>query len=133
MKLSRDETLAFVTFACYLVREDGRITEEELLCMMDLAREVGLASFSEALDRLGTLPALEPHQLRELANYITSMPLRHEMYSRLVRLAYSDGLANVERHFLAQLAVWWRIDSKVERVQDLENVPHFIPREIPVA
>ena len=68
MHLSHHHALALVTLARHLIRADGVISEPELHAMMDMAKTIGLQTFSSALQRTDDMPALTSSQLDGLVD-----------------------------------------------------------------
>jgi len=107
--IQRDEALALVTLARYVVRADGQITDAELRAMMGLARQVGLGVFSDALEKTDEV-VMTRRQLMLVAQRIQRGEMRQWMHGVLVELASSDGLVEPEQELLEALADCWKLE-----------------------
>ena len=107
VELSDSELLALVTLARYVMRADGRVTEEEIRTMMAMAREVGLRAFSDALERTDDAPRVGRDELMQLAGLVKGEEKRAYMFELLKGVAAADQVDEAEQDLLDALAVTW--------------------------
>jgi uncharacterized tellurite resistance protein B-like protein len=108
--INRHEVLALVCLARYVVCADGKISDAELRAMMQLARDIGLDVFSDALETTDDTRKLDRAELLELAGYVREQDKRVWMHQHLVELAGSDGLVSAEKTLLSDLAEVWEVE-----------------------
>lgn len=114
MALDEAEIGTLVTLARHVMRADGRVSDLELRGMLEIARQVGLRTFSDALERQADGAPLDQDGLVALARTVRSTESRVAMFMYLAELANADGIAAAERSLLDALATAWDLDWNAE-------------------
>ena len=114
MALDEAEIGTLVTLARHLMRADGRVSDQELRGMLEIARQVGLRVFSDALERQADTATLDLDGLVDLAARVSNTESRVAMFMYLAELANTDGIAAPERQLLDALAATWDLDWTAE-------------------
>lgn len=104
--LQHEECVVLLGLIHFLVQADADRTEEEMTEFREIAKELGRKAFDAALHEALRRFASEEAALTAAAD-LTRRDARELIYTVLVDLAASDGIAMSERVLLARLSTLW--------------------------
>jgi uncharacterized tellurite resistance protein B-like protein len=101
--------MAFVGLVRVMVRADGRMTDEEMDALSQLAAEVGPRAFWEAMrSAQESLP--HPEDVYQAAAQIQRPAVRAWVHSVLLGISVSDGMDDTEATMLDRVLELWGIE-----------------------
>lgn len=114
VELNAEEVIALVSLARYVMKADGRVTQEEVQAMKGIAKHVGVVLFSDALERTRDLPDISGPEVLKHARALRGEDKHIFAFRQLAELAASDGIADPEMTLLNALAAEWGLEWSAE-------------------
>lgn len=107
LELTAEEDAALLGLARELVQADAQFSAEERGEIALLEEDMGKARFDAAIEAASAFASRA--ELKAHAKTITRPEARSIIYSRLQRIAESDGVDEAQQRPLAWLASWWEL------------------------